>query len=92
MVEKNNIQQKCCVMNEDTTCCEVDAVVTIDRRGQIILPKEVRDKAEMKAGDRFAVISCECEGEVCCLILVKTATFNESAKDMLNQMLKGIQK
>ena len=32
--------------------CQVDALVTIDGRGQIVLPKEVREKAYIKEGDK----------------------------------------
>ena len=32
-------------------CCQVDAVVAVDGRGQLVLPKEVREKAGIKAGD-----------------------------------------
>ena len=34
MPEKNNIQGNCCSMDEGIGCCQVDAVVTIDRRGE----------------------------------------------------------
>ena len=27
-------------------CCQVDALITIDGRGQLVLPKEVREKAD----------------------------------------------
>jgi len=73
-------------------CCKVDAIVTIDSRGQIVLPKDVREKAGVKAGDKFAIISCESEGKVCCITLVKADDFAETVKDMLGPMLKGIVK
>ena len=71
-------------------CCKVDAVITIDGRGQIVLPKEVREKAEVKAGDKFAVISFESEGRVCCISLVKADDFAETVKGMLGPMMKEI--
>jgi AbrB family looped-hinge helix DNA binding protein len=74
----------------DKTCCKVDAIVIIDGRGQIVLPKEVREKAQISAGDKFAVLSCESEGRVCCISLVKADDFADSIKDMLGPMLKGI--
>ena len=73
-------------------CCRVDAIITIDGRGQIVLPKEVREKAGVRAGDKFAVISCESEGKVCCISLVKADDFAETVKGMLGPMMKGILK
>ena len=71
-------------------CCKVDAIITIDGRGQIVLPKDVREKAGVKAGDKFAVISCESKGKVCCISLVKADDFAETVKGMLGPMMKGI--
>ena len=71
-------------------CCRVDAIIAIDGRGQIVLPKEVREKAGVKAGDKFAVISCESRGKVCCISLVKADDFTDIVKDMLGPMMKGI--
>jgi len=71
-------------------CCKVDAIITIDGRGQIVLPKDVREKAGVSAGDKFAVISYESEGKVCCISLVKADDFAETVKDMLGPMMKGI--
>jgi len=73
-------------------CCRVDAIITIDGRGQVVLPKEVREKAGVKAGDKFAVISCESSGKVCCISLVKADDFDATVKDMLGPMMKGILK
>jgi len=70
--------------------CQVDALVTIDARGQIVLPKEVREKAAIKAGDRFMVISKESGGKVCCIFLVKADYFNETIKNTLGPMVKDI--
>jgi len=75
---------------ESMGCCNVDAIITIDSRGQIVLPKEVREKAGVKAGDKFTVISCESEGKLCCIALVKADDFAEMAKGMLGSMMKGI--
>jgi antitoxin PrlF len=69
---------------------QVDAVVTVDSRGQIVLPKDLRDKAAIKEGDKFAVISCRSGEEVCCIFLVKAEYFNKTIKGMLGPMMKEI--
>lgn len=70
--------------------CQVDALVTIDGRGQIVLPKEVREKADIKEGDKFVLISSQSGGKGCCLFLVKADFFNESVRNTLAPMLKEI--
>jgi len=70
--------------------CQVDALVAIDGRGQIVLPKEVREKAEIKAGDKFVVISNKSSEKVCCIFLVKADYFGETVKGMLGPMVKDI--
>ena len=89
--EHQNVE--CCdpgLAPEGIKCCQVDALITIDGRGQIVLPKEVREKAEVKAGDKFLLISYEANGKVCCLFLVKANDFSESVKGMLGPMMKDI--
>ena len=60
-----------CGSERSDACCKVEAVVGVDERGQMVLPKEVREKAGIKAGDKFAVVMMESENEVCCISLIK---------------------
>jgi len=62
--------------------CQVEAVLSVDDRGQMVLPKDVREKAGVRTGDKLALISWEREGRICCLALVKA--------DSLSGMVKGI--
>ncbi len=71
-------------------CCKIDAMVTVDARGQIVLPKDVRKKAGIKAGDKFALISHASEGKMCCMTLIKADEFGNSIKTMLGPMMKEI--
>ena len=96
MTEKDvEDKSKCCEMDltsENNNCCSLEAIVTIDGRGQIILPKDLRIKAEIKAGDKLAVISCKSEGKVCCISLIKAGEFDDPVKGMLGPMMKGVLK
>jgi AbrB family looped-hinge helix DNA binding protein len=69
------------------TCCEVSAVITIDSRGQAVFPKELRKKAGIKPGDRFAVICIEMNGKFCCMTLVKADELGEMARGMLGPLV-----
>ncbi|MBI5115022.1 AbrB/MazE/SpoVT family DNA-binding domain-containing protein [Candidatus Poribacteria bacterium] len=66
-----------------TPCCKIEALVTLDARGQILLPKEIRDKAGLKSGDKLALIACESGDRISRLTLVKADQFAESAREML---------
>jgi antitoxin PrlF len=71
-------------------CCKVDSVVSVDERGQMVLPKEMRKKAGIKPGDKLALVSCEQEGRVCCIVMVKVEEFSQMIKSTLGPMLKEI--
>ena len=48
----------CCASSaNDQPCCQVEAVVSVDERGQMVLPKEVRARAGIKPGDKLALVS-----------------------------------
>jgi len=72
------------------SCCKVESVVSVDERGQMVLPKEIRDKAKIRAGDKLAVVSWERDGEVCCISLIKIEYLTGMVKDMLGPMMKEI--
>ncbi len=72
------------------SCCKVDALVTIDGRGQIVLPKDIRARAGIEGGDKLAVISWENDGRVCCLSLIKADEFGASIKGLLGPMMEEI--
>jgi AbrB family looped-hinge helix DNA binding protein len=72
------------------SCCKIESVVSIDDRGQMVLPKEIRDRAKIRAGDKFAVISFEKDGALCCISLIKVENFTEMVKEMLGPMMKEI--
>ena len=86
---------KCCATNlvsKETSCCSIDAIISIDGRGQIVLPKDLREKADINAGDKFTVISWHSGGKVCCISLIKAEAFADTVKDMLGPMLGEIVK
>jgi AbrB family looped-hinge helix DNA binding protein len=69
---------------------KVESIISIDERGQMVLPKELRDKANIRAGDKLAVISWDKGGEICCLYLIKTEHLAEQVKGFLGPMMKEV--
>jgi antitoxin PrlF len=82
--------------NED--CCppsrsddlKVEAIVSIDDRGQMVLPKEIRAKVGLRPGDKLAVVTRERDGKVCCIYMFKTEELLDMAKDRLGPLLQDI--
>ena len=71
-------------------CCQVTSLVSVDERGQMILPKEIREKAGIKAGDKLAVVVWENEGAFCCLTLIKADGLGGMVKKMLGPVMAGL--
>ena len=70
--------------------CKVEAVVSVDERGQMVLPKELRDRAHIRAGDKLAVVGCEQEGAICCISLIKVEELSATVKGVLGPIFKDI--
>ena len=88
MPSKN--QKGSCVSStsKDMTHWKVESIISVDDRGQMVLPKELRDKANIRAGDKLALLSWEKEGEICCFYLIKTEHLAEQVKGFLGPMMK----
>jgi antitoxin PrlF len=71
-------------------CCQVEAVVGVDARGQMVLPKELREKVGIKADDKLAVVAWKKGDEVCCLTLLKVDSLAEAIRSAYGPMLSEI--
>lgn len=71
-------------------CCKIEAVVSVDERGQMVLPKEMREKANIRAGDKLAVTSWEKDGKVCCISLIKAEDLTDMVRSMLGPVMGEI--
>ena len=67
--------------------CRVEAVLSVDERGQMVLPKDVREKAGIRTGDKLALISWERDGTIHCLALMKADALSGMVKDVLGPLL-----
>lgn len=70
----------------------IDAIVTVDAKGQIVLPKDLREKANIKPNDKLAVVASEKDGEVCCITIIKAERLVGAVTETLGPLLKGITK
>jgi len=76
-----------CAIGGAAGCCRVDSIVSVDARGQMVLPKELRARAGINAGDQLAVVTWENDGGVCCISLIRAEEFGELVKQRLGPML-----
>lgn len=72
------------------TACKLEALLSIDDRGQMILPKELREKAEIKPGDKLALVTCEKEGKICCITMIKAEEIKEGIKKAFGPLLEEL--
>ena len=82
MTSKNKIDR--------SRCCKVESIVSVDERGQMVLPKEIRDAAGIRPGDKLAIILWKKGEEVCCMSLIKVDALTGMVKGMLGPMMKEI--
>lgn len=87
---QEKVKEACCTPSALEGCCKVEAIVSVDERGQMVLPKEARDKAGIKPGDKLAVISWEKGGQVRCLSLIKAESLTEMVKGILGPLMSDI--
>ncbi len=63
-------------------------MVSVDSRGQMVLRKELRERAGIRSGDQLAVVTWETENEVCCISLIRVDELGRMAKQYLGPMMK----
>ncbi len=78
------------VTGQGTGCCSVVGMVSIDERGQMVLPKELRDRAGIKAGDKLALVAIQKGDEVCCISLLKAEALSGLVQDVLKPVMKEV--
>ena len=81
MTQRENADS-CCEPADIASCCKVEAMVSVDERGQMVLPKDLRDKVGIRPGDKLAVTTWQKEGKVYCISLIRA--------DELTTMVKGV--
>lgn len=79
----------CCAPRSEPAST-VEAVLSVDERGQMILPKDLRRRAGIGAGAKLAIVSHEMDGEVCCITLIKVESLNEMVKGVLGPVMKDV--
>jgi AbrB family looped-hinge helix DNA binding protein len=75
---------------EINECCQVEALVTVDERGQMVLPKDVREAAGIRPGDKLALVLWRKNGSVCCMTMIKADQLTGIVRSRLGPLMKDI--
>ena len=59
--------------------------MSVDERGQMVLPKDIRDKAGIKAGDKLALVTLQKNGKVCCIHIMKADELAGKAREVVTE-------
>ena len=70
--------------------CKINAIITMDAKGQVVLPKDLREKADLKPTDKIAVVAYEKEGKICCMVMIKAERLAGAVSKTLSPLLKGV--
>lgn len=87
--------------NTKSTCCEggdgcatggfkVESIISVDERGQMLLPKDFRAKHGIEAGEKLALVSFENNGVLCCMCLIRTEALGGMIRNHLGPMLNEL--
>ena len=84
---KEDVGGPCCTPDKRMGGCKVESVVNVDERGQMVLPKDIREKAGIQVGDKLAIVSWEKDGKVSCISLIRVEDLTEMVKEMLGPIV-----
>lgn len=87
MVKGKKDESCCAAPGEFKARCRMESLIGVDERGQMVLPKELRDRAGIATGDKFALISWEKDGQICCFTLVRADFLADKVKDFLEPIM-----
>lgn len=85
MTKKPSAQS--CKSDCNPATCLVEAVLSIDNRGQIVLPKEVRRRANIQDGDKLALVSWMNRDTACCLALIRAENLSSEVSGVMRSLL-----
>ena len=80
---KEETKDCCAISTETEPCCHVEGMVQVDAKGQIYLPKSIRESMELKENDKLAVVVMRAGGKTSSISLFKAEKLDDTAKILL---------
>jgi antitoxin PrlF len=65
---------------------KIDAVVTMDAKGQIVLPKDLRERIGFQPNQKIALVTFGEKQNLCCLLLIKAEKLQDAVTKTLSEM------
>ncbi len=90
MNQEKKVEPCCNSEKEGLACCHVEGIVTVDSRGQIVLPKSLRDKMGIEQGNRLVVIAMKDKGVIKSISLMKADAVDNMVKIVLKPTMEEI--
>lgn len=81
----------CCQPDDTAGSYHVESIITVDERGQMVLPKQIRERAQISAGDRLALVTWAKEDRICCMSLIKIEQLSEVVGGFLSSLTAASQ-
>ena len=78
--------KKCCT-SESAASYRIEAIISIDERGQMVIPKEARAKAGIQADDKLALVGWRKGDQVCCFSLIKVEEMGEMLGELVGSLM-----
>ena len=72
------------------SCCKLEAVLSVDERGLMVLPKEVRERSGIRPGSKLALVGFEKEGAICCFALLKVEELSTMVQEFIGPIMQEI--
>lgn len=76
-----------CISGGALAQCKVEAVLNVDGRGQMVLPKDLRERARIGPDQKLALLSWTKDGELCCLTLQRADDLAEVVRRTYGPLL-----
>lgn len=67
-----------------TTAYEIDAIATLDARGQIVLPKSAREALGIGPGSKLAVVIKRRGATPCCITLMPASQLEDRVREVVD--------
>ena len=81
------------MLDESGSTYKIEAVVSVDERGQMVLPKELRQRAGIGPGDKIALVAMnDATGALCCFTLFKVDDLSGMVRAKLQPVMEGASK
>jgi AbrB family looped-hinge helix DNA binding protein len=62
---------------------DVEQIVSVDTRGQVVLPKAVREQFGLLGGGKLAVVVMRSAGTPCCISLMPVASLSKPVSEII---------